>query len=72
MVFWPQIDAAMVTQLQEAGYVVCLNGLFTEDYGEVVRLGVDAVTAPDPGAARAALDEILRCAQDARGGSGHE
>ena len=56
MVYWPQTDAAMVARLHEAGYVVCLNGLFTEDYGEAVRLGVDALTALDPGAARAALD----------------
>jgi len=59
MVFWPQADASMVARLHEAGYMVCLNELFTNEYGEAVRLGVDAVTAKDPGAARAAL-ELLR------------
>jgi hypothetical protein len=30
-------------------------GLFSNDYSEVLRLGVDAVGATDPGAARRAL-----------------
>jgi glycerophosphoryl diester phosphodiesterase len=59
MVYWPQIDAATVARLHEAGYGVCLNELFSGEYEEVVRLDVDAVTAKDPGAARAALD-LLR------------
>jgi glycerophosphoryl diester phosphodiesterase len=63
LTYWPQIDAGAVACLHEAGYAVCLNELFSGEYGEVVRLGVDAVTAGDPGAARAALDEILRFAQ---------
>lgn len=60
MVFWPQVDAATVARLHEAGCTVCLNELFTHEYGEAVRLGVDAVTAKDPGAARAALDLVRR------------
>lgn len=59
MAFWPQIDAGTVARLHEEGCVVGLNELFTHDYGEAVRLGVDAVTAKDPGAARAALDLYL-------------
>jgi glycerophosphoryl diester phosphodiesterase len=62
MVFWPQVTTAMVTQLQEAGYRVGLNALFTEDYGEAARLGVDAVTALDPGKARAALERLGKLA----------
>ncbi len=54
-VFWPQVDRQMVTQLQRAGMVVALANLFTRDYGEALRLGVDAVTATDPRAARMAL-----------------
>ncbi|HNS51121.1 MAG TPA: glycerophosphodiester phosphodiesterase [Anaerolineae bacterium] len=72
MAFWPQLDAGTVVRLREAGCAVCLNNLFTSDYREAVRLGVDAVTAADPGAARAALDQILRFAQDDRLGSKHE
>ena len=60
MAFWPQIDAGTVARLHEAGYTVCLNELFTNEYGEAVRLGVDAVTAKDPGAARAALESLRR------------
>jgi glycerophosphoryl diester phosphodiesterase len=54
-VFWPQIDRPTVASLQEAGLIVSLANLFTADYAEALRLGVDAVTATDPGAARAAL-----------------
>lgn len=72
MAFWPQVDAGTVAQLHEAGYRVCLNELFTNEYGEAARLGVDAVTAADPGAARAALDEILRFAQGDRLGNRHD
>jgi glycerophosphoryl diester phosphodiesterase len=54
-VFWPQIDAQAVIRLQEAGLFVNLTNLFTGDYGAALLLGVDAVMAKDPGAARAAL-----------------
>lgn len=53
--FWPQVDRQTVARLQEAGLFVNLASLFTGDHREVLRLGVDAVTAPDPGAARRAL-----------------
>jgi glycerophosphoryl diester phosphodiesterase len=53
--FWPQADRSAVDQLQEGGFVVNLANLFTGEYGEAQRLGVDAVTARDPAAARAAL-----------------
>jgi glycerophosphoryl diester phosphodiesterase len=43
--------------LQQAGLVVNLANLFTGEYREAQRLGVDAVTAGDPAAARAALAE---------------
>ena len=55
-VFWPQTDRRIVSCLQEAGLAVSLANLFTADYAAALRLGVDAVTATDPGAARAALD----------------
>jgi glycerophosphoryl diester phosphodiesterase len=55
-VFWPQTDCATVASLQKAGLVVSLANLFTGDYADALRLGVDAVTATDPAAARAALD----------------
>lgn len=55
MVFWPQIDREAVARLHAAGYLLCLNDLFTGDYAQVLRLSMDAVTAGDPGAARAAL-----------------
>jgi hypothetical protein len=55
-VFWPQTDRATVASLQEAGRVVSLANLFTGDYADALRLGVNAVTAADPAAARAALD----------------
>jgi glycerophosphoryl diester phosphodiesterase len=54
-VFWPQIDRPTVIRLQEAGLLVSLANLFTADYAEALRLGVDAVTATDPGAARRTL-----------------
>jgi glycerophosphoryl diester phosphodiesterase len=53
--FWPQADRQTVACLQEAGLIVNLATLFTADYREAQRLGVDAVTAPDPGAARKVL-----------------
>jgi glycerophosphoryl diester phosphodiesterase len=58
MVFWPHIDAEAVARLHQAGHHVCLNGLFTEQYEQAVHLGADAVTAGDPGAARAVLERI--------------
>ncbi|MCL7452551.1 MAG: glycerophosphodiester phosphodiesterase [Anaerolineae bacterium] len=54
-VFWPQADGRSVTALQAVGLYVNLCNLFTSDYTEARRLGVDAVTATDPAAARAAL-----------------
>jgi glycerophosphoryl diester phosphodiesterase len=53
--FWPQADSRTVAQLQAAGLCVNLCNLFTSDYAQAWRLGVDAVTTPDPIAARAAL-----------------
>jgi hypothetical protein len=59
MVHWPQASRDLVARLQASGRSVALNGLFDAGggvpYGEALRLGVDAVTAPDPKAARAAL-----------------
>jgi glycerophosphoryl diester phosphodiesterase len=55
-VFWPQADGRSVAGLQGAGLYVNLCNLFTAEYAEARRLGVDAVTAGDPAAARAALD----------------
>jgi len=55
-VFWPQIDRRTVDCLHQAGCLVNLVDLFTADYREAQRFGVDAVTAQDPRAARAALD----------------
>jgi glycerophosphoryl diester phosphodiesterase len=57
-VYWPQVDRQTVACLQAAGLVANLTGLFTADYAEVLRLGVGAVTAADPGAARAALARL--------------
>jgi glycerophosphoryl diester phosphodiesterase len=54
-VFWPQINGQMVAQMQQKGLRVALGNLFTGDYAEATRLGVDAVVAPDPAAARLAL-----------------
>jgi glycerophosphoryl diester phosphodiesterase len=54
--FWPQTDRRSVAALQGAGLYVNLGNLFTEEYGEAQRLGVDAVTTGDPAAARAALE----------------
>jgi glycerophosphoryl diester phosphodiesterase len=55
VVYWPQIDHQDVARLHEAGLLVNLVNVFTGDYREALRLGVDAVTVTDPGAARAAL-----------------
>ena len=55
VVYWPQVDRRDVARLKQAGLLVCLAGLFTAEYAEAVRLGVDAVTAEDPIAARMAL-----------------
>ena len=52
---WSQTDRSTVERLQQAGIVVNLANLFTGEYGEAQRLGVDAVTTGDPAAARAAL-----------------
>jgi glycerophosphoryl diester phosphodiesterase len=57
VVYWPQIDRRDVARLKEAGVLVCLAGLFTAEYAEAVRLGVDAVTAEDPIAARMVLSK---------------
>lgn len=54
-VYWPQTDRQIVARLQESGLMVNLANLFTADYAEALRMGVDAVTATDPAAARAAL-----------------
>jgi glycerophosphoryl diester phosphodiesterase len=53
--YWPQADRQTVVALQEAGLFVALANLFTGDYAEGRRLGVDAVMASDPRTARAAL-----------------
>jgi glycerophosphoryl diester phosphodiesterase len=55
VVYWPQTYRWDVARLKEAGLRVCLTGLFTAEYAEAIRLGVDAVTAEDPIAARQAL-----------------
>jgi len=55
VVYWPQVDRQTVVQLQAAGLTVVLTNLFTADYAEATRLGVDALSAKDPAAARAAL-----------------
>jgi glycerophosphoryl diester phosphodiesterase len=54
-VYWPQTDRRTVACLRQAGLIVNLTDLFTADYSQALRLGVDAVTVTDPGAARAAL-----------------
>ena len=54
-VYWPQTDQDSVARLQRAGLVVNLTDLFSADYAEAQRLGVNAVTVTDPRAARAAL-----------------
>jgi glycerophosphoryl diester phosphodiesterase len=54
-VFWPQADGRSVAALQRVGLYVNLCDLFTDEYTEARRLGVDAVTTKDPAAARAAL-----------------
>ena len=55
VVYWPQVDRQTVAQLQAAGLSVVLTNLFAAEYGEARRLSVDALTAKDPAAARAAL-----------------
>jgi glycerophosphoryl diester phosphodiesterase len=55
VVYWPQTDRQSVAWLQEAGLMVNLANLFTADYAEALRLGVDAITATNPAAARAVL-----------------
>jgi glycerophosphoryl diester phosphodiesterase len=57
VVYWPHIDRQTVVHLQQVGLVVNLVNLFTADYTEALRLGVDAVTVTNPGEARAALLE---------------
>lgn len=56
-VYWPQADRPTVARLQEAGLVVNLANLFTADYTQALRLGVDAVTTTDPSAALKALNQ---------------
>lgn len=53
--FWPQADARSVAALHAAGICVNLCNLFTEDYEQARRLGIDAVTTTDPATARAEL-----------------
>lgn len=55
--FWPQADGRSVSALQGAGLLVNLCDVFTGEYAEARRLGVDAVTVADPAAARAALEK---------------
>ncbi len=55
VVYWPHVDRPTVARLQGAGFATCLVNLFTGDYREARRLGVDAVSASDPGAARTTL-----------------
>lgn len=55
VVYWPQIDPQGVAHLRQAGLLVNLTNVFTSDYREALRLGVDAITVTDPGAAHAAL-----------------
>jgi glycerophosphoryl diester phosphodiesterase len=54
-VWWPQADVQSVAQLRRAGLCVNLTNLFTSDFDQARHLGVDAVTAPNPATARAAL-----------------
>jgi glycerophosphoryl diester phosphodiesterase len=54
---WSQVDRGTVKRLQDAGIKVSLCELFTGDYRQARHLGVDAVTAPDPRAARQALEQ---------------
>ncbi|MGD8793128.1 MAG: glycerophosphodiester phosphodiesterase family protein [Anaerolineae bacterium] len=56
--FWPQVDRLTVAALHGAGLAVNLSSLFTGDYAMARHLGVDAVSAGDPRAARAALGEV--------------
>lgn len=65
---WPQADQRSVDSLHEAGIQVALANLFTGDYGEALRLGVDAVHCGNPGAARAEIEAITSA--KASGGSG--
>jgi glycerophosphoryl diester phosphodiesterase len=58
-VWWSQADVRSVAQLQGAGLCVNLSDLFTSDYDQVRYLGVNAITTPDPAAARAALGLAL-------------
>ena len=57
VVYWPQVDRPTVAALQAAGFATCLVNLFTGEYAQAQRLGVDAVSATDPGAARAVLGD---------------
>jgi glycerophosphoryl diester phosphodiesterase len=65
-VYWPQVDRQIVTALHESGHIVVLTELFTGDYAAALRLGVDGVTAEDPGAARRALEDWSLAAEDSR------
>jgi len=65
-VYWPQIDRQSVAQLKSAGLLVNLANLFTGEYAEALGLGVNAVTAADPGAARRALAEGARAQEQER------
>lgn len=67
-VFWPQVDRGIVRQLQAAGLKVSLCELFTGDYRQALDLGVDAVTAPNPQAAREALERAINETDDASHG----
>ncbi len=59
---WPQADRRTVGTLQQAGVRVALANLFTGDYAEALRLGVDAVHSGDPGGARAVLEASVSAA----------
>lgn len=56
---WPQTDRQTVERLQQAGIRVALTNLFTGDYSEALRLGVDAVHSGDPGKARATFEAYV-------------
>jgi glycerophosphoryl diester phosphodiesterase len=55
---WPQVNGQCVAAWHEAGIQVALANLFTNDYGEAQRLGVDAIVTKDPATARVALRHI--------------
>jgi glycerophosphoryl diester phosphodiesterase len=64
VVSWPQVDLRVVDGLHEAGIQVAMTNLFTADYAEALRLGVDAFFSGDPGEAKAALEGTRRASQN--------